>query len=132
MSSIFANTITSLLFMKNFMNTTRSKRRMQQYTIVNWVMGGRFYGLGNISTYPITINSFSMITRGIVAVLLRPKSMSDIINTYINPLVAITTTYISPLVTIISTHTTHIIAMTTISQSLIFINIFVNRTRRQL
>ena len=65
-------------------------------------------GLEPISTSQITINSFSMFARGRVAGILRPRSTSSIINTYITSLSAIITTYISPIVTIITTHITPI------------------------
>ena len=79
--------------------------------------------IGPISTSPVIINSLSRIARGRVDGLLRLKSISAIINTYINLIFTIITTYISPLVTIINTHITHFISMNTLSYSLIFKNI---------
>ena len=129
-SSIIITAITSLIFMKTFMNTKRSNRCTKKCTIVAWVMGGRVSGLGPISTSPTTISSFSNISRGRVSGILRRISKSTIINTYITPLVTITTTYISPLITIINTHRTSITAITTILYSIIFMEICVNRMRR--
>ena len=94
-------------------------RYNQQSNRVTWVMGGLLAGMVPISTSPITINSFFHISRGIVAGLFRPRSTSDIINTYITPLISIIMNYISPPVTIITTYTTPLRAMTTIPYSLV-------------
>ena len=95
-------------------------------------MGVIVAGLGHISTSLITIDIYSTIVRGRVAVILIPKLMISVINTYITPLVTIITTYISPLMTIISNHINPLIAMTTISYYLIFVDIVFNKTRIKL
>ena len=42
---------------------------------ITWMMGGRRSGLKPISTYPITINTFSNIEQGKVDDIFRPTSM---------------------------------------------------------
>ena len=55
--------------------------------MVTWVMGVIVAVLGPISTCPITIKTFSTIMKRIVVFLLRYKSTSFIITTYITPIV---------------------------------------------
>ena len=81
-------------------------------------MGVRVAGLIHISTSTITTNTLSMILKIRVDGLLRPKSTSYTITTYITPIITIITTYITPIITMI-----------TIYYSLITIKQFVNRTR---
>ena len=83
-------------------------------------MGGIVVSMRPISTSPIIIITLSTIVKRRVAVILRPKSTSSII-----------TTYITPLITIIYTYINFLISMTTISYSHITMDIFFNRTRRK-
>ena len=84
MSCTITPTINYLIFMKTIINMTINTRYTQQYTTVNWVMGGGVAGLGPISNSPITTNSFSNVSRGKVSGIFRPRSMSVIINSYIS------------------------------------------------
>ena len=95
-----------------------------------WVMRVRVGSMGPISRSTTTINSLYNIAGGIVYGIFRHRSTSTIINTDILPHVTIIATYISPPVTIIATDIPPLSAMTTISYSLIPMNILVNRTRR--
>ena len=60
-------------------------------------MGGIVDGMVTISTSQIKINSYSTISREREAGILRPKSMSSTITTYILPLVTIFATQINPI-----------------------------------
>ena len=82
-------------------------------------------GMEPISTYPITTNSFYNVARLNMAGIFRPISTTSIINSYITPKVTIITTYILPPITIITTDITHIGSITTISTSLVFMDIFI-------
>ena len=67
------------------------------YLITTWVMGGIVDGMRPISTYPITINTFSITTRGVVSSPLVPISTSSIFTAFI------TTTINSNIVIVIVT-----------------------------
>ena len=56
-------------------------------------MVGIVAGLVPISPSPITINTFYKVVKRRVSGILRPKSMSSTISTYITPLITIITNY---------------------------------------
>ena len=64
------------------------EQKTPKSTNPNRVMGRRVAGLRNISTYPITINTFSVILNVSVAGLLGPKYMYSIIPTTITSFIA--------------------------------------------
>ena len=82
--------------------------------MVIWIMGGRVGAMVNIPISPINSNTLYTIVRGIVAGILRTKTVSSIINNYITPIVTTIYTYILPIVTTNYTHITPLIPITTI------------------
>ena len=72
-------TITTLTFTNTIIHMARRTRCTQQYTMVNWVMGGRVAGIGPISISTITIKMFYYIMSGNVAGIFIPRSTSIII-----------------------------------------------------
>ena len=128
-SCTITHNITYFILMKTISSIMISTRYMQQYTMVTWVMGGRVDDTGYISTYQITNNSLSNVSRGKVDGLFRSISTSSIINYYITPQFTIIKTYILTPTTIITTDITLSIYMTNISTSLVFMDIFIYRTR---
>ena len=131
-SSIIAPTVTSYIAMKTIIEMMIFNRYMQKYTMLTWFMGVIVAGIVPISNSPINVNSLLHTERGRVSGLFRHISTSDIINTYITPIVTIITTYIFPPFTIIATDIDPLGVMITIYYYLIDMNIFSNKTSRKL
>ena len=119
-SCIIPHTIIYFIFINTIIQMVRRTRYTQQSTITIWVVLVRVAGLGPIPTSTIATNSFSLIDRGKLAGILRPRYTSTIINSYISPRFDIITTSIPPPIFIIKTGIT----------LLFFMKIFIYMTRR--